>query len=112
MKWLLYILASLMLILPCLPCKAAEACCTETAACLDEQDEHAQEPTNDHQQEDHSPVCPCCPFFACNSCHCIIASYDIIALPLAPVALAAMSRRYTETFLSFYAPAVWQPPKA
>ena len=39
MKWLLVLFATYMLVLPCIPCNAAEVCCTEGDACAAEEAE-------------------------------------------------------------------------
>jgi hypothetical protein len=110
MKWLLYLFAGFLLVLPCLPCNATEACCT------DEMEQTAADQDCDHRSEkdaaeDHSHKCPCCPSFSCNTCHSIVAFPVMTIIAYHFRERTAINYFYKEDKLSQFSSAIWQPPQ-
>jgi hypothetical protein len=107
MKWLLYLFALYILILPCIPCNANDLCCADKAnsiATPNQQRDHSD-------QSDHHPVCPCCPFLACNTFHGIVLPDTNIEFDKAILALSVLRSNYTTHLPYNFPSAIWQPPK-
>jgi hypothetical protein len=106
MKWLLILFATYMLVLPCIPCNAAEVCCVEESSCP--ADEHSCPEDAEHQ---HAATCPCCPSFSCNTCHSIVVSGLVLEDPVIPVR-SFHNIPFADKPLAHFSAIIWQPPKA
>lgn len=122
MKWLLILFATYMLLLPCIPCNAAEVCCVEETTCAGEEkscpaDEHscpegAEAPAEEKEHHEHSPICPCCPSFSCNTCHSLVISqHFLLEEPGIPI-LNFDNVLFADEALAYFSAIIWQPPRS
>jgi hypothetical protein len=117
MKWLLILFATYMLMLPCIPCNAAEVCCKEEISCQDDEGACPEEtpgeqscPDESGDQHEHSATCPCCPSFSCNTCHSIIVSSLVLEDLIIP-AHSFDNISFADKPLANFSAIIWQPPK-
>jgi hypothetical protein len=100
MKWFVYFFASFILVLSGIPCSAGDDCCKDEC-----------ETGATSHQNDHKPMSPCAPFFACGAYHGVtIPDNNIEFLKTVPP-VTELEFFYKEALLPDFSPAIWQPPK-
>ncbi|ANH83117.1 hypothetical protein A8C56_20940 [Niabella ginsenosidivorans] len=104
MKWFVYLFAFYVLLLSGIPCKADDGCCMEEITQMYPMKKQAPDTAP-------RPACPCSPFFACGACHGVTLPRYHIEFSCPLPANTQLHAVYTEQFLFYFLPSIWQPPK-
>ncbi|WP_366935571.1 DUF6660 family protein [Chitinophaga sp.] len=104
MKWFVYLFSFYVLLLSGIPCNADDDCNVDEIVLTTTSG-------NTRQDNDHKPICPCSPFFACGTCHGVIVPDFNFELPKALSPIAKLRYFYTTPPLLDFPPSIWQPPK-
>jgi hypothetical protein len=104
MKWFVYLFSLYILILSGIPCNADDDCCIDEISVT-------SIPNKQTGDTDHKPVCPCSPFFACNTCHGVVVPNNSIEFLRVSLPVAKQQYNYIEQPLLDFPSSIWQPPK-
>lgn len=102
MKWFVCLFAFYILVLSGIPCNADDDCCIDEIAAT------SNKPSTDN---DHKPMSPCAPLFACGAYHGVTIPDITIELPKAVRPFIVTRYFYKEQALSDFSTSIWQPPK-
>ena len=104
MKLLVCLFSFYVLLLSGVPCNANDDCCN---------DETTQTTIHNKQKQDtdHTPSCPCSPFFACGACHAVVIPNNYVEFVSILQPVAKLQYFYAVQPLPDFPPVIWQPPK-
>ena len=103
MKWFVYLFSVYILVLTGFICEADADCC------VNEIEQHHSH--NESGEQDHKPVCPCSPFFACGGCHAIVATVTVLDISIDRPLSTGLTFFYAGSKLADFSVPVWQPPQ-